>query len=633
MFKFPRTLYWIFAFFAVQNQYFKIVMKKVLLLILVLVFIGNVFTQTTPNNPPPVQQKQFDLTEYGVRIEPDKRLIIVMATLQAAGVETNLSESGKLFSQKLKSDLVLNDEELRSKIKNFFESYKSRQDAKKTTAELLAPFVSLAYALSADLTEPARTNDLPDDLLEVLDFAPLVREFYRKTNFEAKLPEYLQLYQAEGLKMRLPVAQMIADLLAYLNTRPITISFERVKVEVPDPKNPKKKVPGIKTVEHERRFFIVPDLLATTGTVNFRNIRDDYYAIVPPNTNFSISEARRAFLQFIIDPLVLKNAKEVSPLRDKIKDLLDERRKANPDISPDVFLSVMRSLVAAVDTKEIEFKKVQIATDNARRKIEFADTPEAKKAVSAQLAKDKQGYADETALELSQAYERGAVLAFYFADQLEGLENSGFTIDGTLKDMITSLDAGKEKNRLAEFADARKRGLAVREERRKNSSAIIAKNQQTIERVRQLKAKLEPIDTLIKNKEFGEADSALKKLLDEFPGESSIYYALGRVASLSAGSTNSGGAGTFDEGLRDKRLEDAKLHYNNAIRSANEDTDPALIQLSYIAIGRIYEFYEEKPKALENYQKAVAVGRLLQDRPYLEAVAAVSRLTAPPQKP
>lgn len=607
-------------------------MKKVLLLILVFIFIGNVFSQTEPQKTPAVvQQKSFDLTDYGVRIEADKRLLIVMAALQSAGVETSLSESGKEFSKKLKTDLVLNDTDLRTKMKAFFESYKSRQDATKTNAELLSPFVSLSYALSPDLMEPARTTDLPDDLLEVLDFAPLVREFYRKTNFEAKLPEYLKLYQAEGTRMRLPVSQMVADLLTYLNTRPITISFEKVKVEVPDPKNPKKKVDAIKTLEHERRFFIVPDLLATTGTVNFLNIRDDYYAVVPPNTNFSISETRRAFLQFIIDPLVLKNAKEISPLRDKIKDLLDERRKVNPNISPDVFLSVMRSLVAAVDTKEIEFQKVQLATETARRKIDFAQTPEAKKAVSAQLAKDKQNFADESAMELSESYERGAVLAFYFADQLKGLENSGFNIDGTLKDMITSLDAAKEKNRLTEFSDARKRGLAVREERRKNSAANLAKNQQTIEKYKQLKAKLEPIDTLIKNKEFGEADSLLRKMLDEFPGEASVYYALGRVASLSAGSTDSGGSGTFDEGLRDKRLEDAKLFYNNAIRSANEDTDPVLIQLSHLALGRIHEFYEEKQKALEHYQKAVSIGRLAQGGAYLESMAAVARLSTPKQ--
>ena len=602
-------------------------MKKVLLLILILVFIGNVFSQDKPNNPPATPQIFFDLTEYGVKIEPDKRLIVVMAALEYAGVQNSLSKGGEDFRKKLNADFAGGDETLRAKMKLFFDSYKSRH-TKASPAELIAPFVSLAYALSPDLTEPARTTDLPDDLLEVLDFAPLVREFSRKVNFDAKLPEYLKLYQAEGDKMRLSASEMVATLLAYLNTRPQLVIFDRIDVEVPDPKNPKKKVPAKKTVERDRRFFIVPDLLATNGTVNFRNIGDDYYAIVPPNTNFRISEVRRAFLQFILDPLVLKNAKEISPFRGQIKDLLDERRKENPNISPDIYLAVMRSFVAAADAKEIEFQKIQLATDVARRKIDFAQGDEAKKAISAQLNKDKQDYADETILELSEAYERGAVLSFYFAEQLKNLEGAGFSVDGSIRDMILSIDTSKEKNRLSQFADARKRGIAVREERRRKASEFAIKNQQAVEKARELKAKLEQIEPLIKTKEFGEADTRLRKLLDEFPGESSIYYALGRIASLSAASNDSGGSGTFDEGLRDKRLEDAKLHYSNAIRSANEETDPALIQLSYFALGRIYEFYEETNYALQIYQTAVKFGNI-RGGAYNESMAAIARLTEP----
>ena len=95
-------------------------------------------------------------------------------------------------------------------------------------------------------------------------------------------------------------------------------------------------------------------------------------------------------------------------------------------------------------------------------------TVEEKKAVSAELDAFKKSLADETAVSLSEAYENGAVLAFYFADQLKGLEDSGFDIASSLHDMILSLDTTKETNRLAQFAEARKRGLAAREERREN---------------------------------------------------------------------------------------------------------------------------------------------------------------------
>ena len=55
--------------------------------------------------------------------------------------------------------------------------------------------------------------------------------------------------------------------------------IERIKK--PNPRNKNQEL--ITVVEHERRFFIVPDLLASSGTVNFRNIGDDYFVIVPPN--------------------------------------------------------------------------------------------------------------------------------------------------------------------------------------------------------------------------------------------------------------------------------------------------------------------------------------------------------------
>jgi hypothetical protein len=604
-------------------------MKKVFFLVAVLFSVGSLFAQNTPNNPRAVQQKPFDLAEQGVRIEPDKRLMLVMAALEYGGLQTTLTESGREFRKKLNADLPA-DEDLQGKIKAFFNSYKSRQDATKTTAELLAPYVSLAYALTPDLTEPARTTDLPADLLEVLDFAVLVREFNRKTGFDSKMPEYFKQYQAEGDKMRLSAGQMVYDLLTYLNSRPQTTILERVKVDVPDPKNPKKQVLGTKLVERERRFFIVPDLLASAGTVNFRNIGDDYYVVVPPNTNFLVSEARRAYLQYILDPLFLKSAKEVSPHKDKIKELLEERRKTNPDISPDVFLAVLRSLVAAADAKAVEFQRVQLATDTARREIDFAKTPEAKKAVSDKLNKDKKDFADETAAELAEAYERGAVLSFYFAEQLRGLENSGFSIDGSLSNMIMSIDTTKEKDRLLQAAEARKRIFTIREERRKNTAALVAKNEQSIVRARELKSRLEPVEELLKNKSFVEAETRLKTLLDEFPGEASIYYALGRTASLSAASLESGGTGTFDESLRDKRLDDAKLFYSNAIKSATPETDPVLIQLSYFALGRIFEFYEDTNYAIQIYQTAMKYGNL-KGGAYNESAAAIARLSAPKQ--
>jgi tetratricopeptide (TPR) repeat protein len=356
----------------------------------------------------------------------------------------------------------------------------------------------------------------------------------------------------------------------------------------------------------------VPEFLAPKETINFRNIGDDYFAIVPPSTNLSNSEVRRAYLQFVIDPLVLSNGKEISTMREPIKTLLDERRKSNTDVSPDVFLAVTRSLVAAVDARQIEAYKLAIATEQARRKIDQMKTVEEKKAVSAELNKFKELLADETALQLSEAYEKGAVLAFYFADQLKGFEDSGFDIAGSMREFILSLDTTKEANRLTQYADARKRAFAAREERRKNgnSQEIIIENPVT--------KRLLEIDQFTKAKNYTESEKQLKSLLESNPSESRIYYALGRVASLSAESLS-------DTEARKKRLLEAKNAYENVIRSATPKTDPALISLAYVALARIYEFYGETGYAIKIYEAAMKVGDV-PDGAYNEAKTARERL-------
>jgi hypothetical protein len=584
-------------------------MKKVFLFFLIAIFIQNAFAQTPPAQS---SSRPIDLMQYGIKIEPDQRLILVMATLDAAEPGTALTLTGEDFRKRLRGDLQNVPEDLRQKIKMFVDRYKKKYPNKKP-GELTASFVSLAYALgpAPDLAYPAKSTELPPDLLEVLDFATLVREYYRRSGIEAKLPEYVKLYQAEGDKMRASGAEMGQDLLGYLHTRPELEYVEKIRTEEQDPKNKNKTIQKVSPRATERRFFIIPELLAPANTINFQNVRDDYYAVVPPGTNLSTSEVRRAYLQFLVDPLVLRTAKDLLPFRDGIKQLLDERRKTHPDISPDVFLAVSRSMVAAVEAKEVEYQKTQIGTMQARRKIDAAQGADAKKAVSAELNAFKQSLADETAIQLSEAYERGAVLSFYFADQLKGLEDSGFDIASSFRDMVLSLDPAKESNRLAQYAEARQRGLLAREAGRGKRL--------------ELPKRLTEINDLINNKNYAEADAQLKKLLEENPNEPRIFYALGRLSSILAQPKI-----TFDESLRDKRLSDARTYYTSAISSANKQTDPSLVQLSYVALGRIYEFYDQNEMAVKIYQAAVKIGDKGDASAYKEATEAIVRLTKKP---
>ena len=451
-------------------------MKRVFFLALILVFSVGVFAQNT--------SQVFDLSQYGVKIEPDRRLIVVLASLEAAGLETPLTAKGTDFRQKLRTDLATLNPDLQQKMKFFVDQFAKRYaekykqslkdangkpllDEQKSFSEqfekyrtgnlkdekerrefldkhrgffneIAAPFISMAYTLSPvpDLAEPTRATDLPGELLEVLDFSPYVRQFYRSpikvsdgaeqktTTVGARIEEYYKEYQATGDALRPSTVRMVGDLLDYLHTRPQTTYLEQVKTEVQKGKSKKTTLSKIETRERTRRFFIVPDLLAQSDTINFRNIGDDYYAIIPPGTDLSESEVRRAYLQFILDPIILKNSRDILTLKEGLKALLDERRKSNPAVSPDIFLAVSRSLVAATDARQTYYQRFQEATAEARRNVgrkPISETTDAQGRKVVRLSDElylidgrfaMPAAEDELMLKLSESYEKGAVLSF-----------------------------------------------------------------------------------------------------------------------------------------------------------------------------------------------------------------------------
>ncbi len=654
-------------------------MKRVFFLALILVLSSAVFAQNT--------SQSFDLSQYGVKIEPDRRLIVVLASLEAAGLETPLTEKGRDFRRKLRTDLATLNPDLQQKMKFFVDQYakrilgKQRQnlvDDKKSPEEISkfdedvksffeqleksrsgklsekekdafldnnrnflnqigAPFISMAYTLGPvpDLNEPTRATDLPGDLLEVLDFSPYVRQFYRSpikvtdaatektTTVGARIEEYYKDYQATGDALRPSTVQMVRDLLDYLHTRPQLNYQEQIKTEVQKGKSKKTTLSKTEIRERERRFFIVPDLLAQSGTINFRNIGDDYFAIVPPGTDLSESEVRRAYLQFVLDPIILKNAKDIATFKDGIKVLLDERRKANPDISPDIFLAVSRSLVAATDARQIYYQRFQEATSEARRAANAGRKPisestdaQGRKVVklSDELYLIDGRFAmpsaeDEMNLKLFEAYEKGAVLSFYFANGLKGLEESQFDIASSLRDIILSLDTKKEETRLAENAEARKRALAVREERRKIAATIVENP---------LTKKLLEVEPLIQTQKYTQAETELKNLLKTNPTEPRVFYALGRVKSLSA-------AAITEPEKRNELIAEAKAFYDKVLLSATEKTDTALISLTYVALARLFEYDDQNEYAIKIYEKVISMGDM-KGGGYQEAVVARGRL-------
>jgi hypothetical protein len=442
----------------------------------------------------PVQQRPgatFEVSEYGVDFQADPRIITVMAALDTAGFDpVPAGRQPSVFRAKLRKDLASVDPDLRNRLKTFYE--RNKLSAPATSADQAARYVSLALALgpTPSLEAPARSDDLPAGLLEVLDFAPLVQEFYRRSGIDEQMVNYVRAYQAEGDRLRGPTTEMVRSLLTYLHTRPLTTSAERVEV-----KNPSNKTYTYR--EKERRFLILPDLLAPRGAINFRIIGDDYYAVVPEGTDPTSSELRRAYLQYVIDALVLRFNKDIALRREQVKQLLTEREKAGAQVSPDVFLSVSRSLVTAADARFEETRRLEVLSRDTRARFTAAKTEADKATIAKSSQAEMKAIQDETVARLAEEYERGGVLSFYFADQLKGIESAGFDLANFFPDMIASFDPVREAKRPAEYAETVQRALAAREARLRADrklrlmSKLVAKSRHSCATSRRLKIRCE----------------------------------------------------------------------------------------------------------------------------------------------
>ena len=556
--------------------------------------------QTIPQR----QAAGFELSDYGVDFQIEPRLIVMMAALEAAGFDpVPVGDEPSQFRAQVRKDLAQLDPDLRARLRSFYERNKLPPPA--TAADQAARYISLALVLgpAPEFESPPRSEDLPKGLLEVFDFAPLLKDFYRLANMEQNLPGYIRAYQAEGDRLRQPTAEMIRAVLSYLHTRPITVTGERVLVK--SPTTPKKNDPKRYTFrEHPRRFSIVPDLLGATGAINFRVIGDEYYAVLPAGTDPASSELRRAYLQYIVDPLVLRFNRQIAERRDQIKAIITAREKAGAVVSPDVFLTVSRSLVAAADARYEEGRKLEGLRQEARIKLAAAKDENARQALSKDFQLNVKTVEDETVARLADDYERGAVLAFFFADQLKGIESSGFDIASFFPDMIASFNPTREAARLTEHGETRQRALAARQARlsarRAEMETPIYSEAETA-RAALLVKRLGEIEAILRAKDYNTAEARLKDLLKDYSREPRIFFALAQTASLAA-------ADAIDEDVQAERLNRALGNYRLAIEAASPEVDRALISRAHEAMGRIHAFLERPAEASKEFDEAIKIG-------------------------
>jgi hypothetical protein len=581
----------------------------------------------TPNPAMPNSATQtarattFDLGEYGVQITADPRLFAVMGALDAAGFEAVAPEgtATPAFLAEIRRVNSSLDQTTRTRLRDFY--VRNRLPAPANSAQQAARYISLAFALGAApaLDPPARTDDLPDGVLDVLDFAPLVRDYYAKANLGELQTNYLKASQTIGNSLRPGIAGMLTTVLNRFRVRPTLTTNERVAAPAPLAKNKKQKGVTYINRERARRFQIVADPFAVPGSINLRVVADDFYVVLPAGANPASPELRRAYIQFLVEPLIGKFSREIALRRTDINGL-QPPATATPTAAttittitssssaamqstpsaPGIFEAVTRSLVAAVDARITE----SLRTERLQRELAGAKS----EADKLKLAGARREITDARTATLADAFERGGVLAFYFAEQLDGIEASGFDATNLIPDIINSFNPARERLRLAEAKEARARWRSVEQRRTESRAAEIAAAEQNAEememenpRAAQLVRNLEQVQILLRANNYSEAEDRLRALLSENGGDPRILFALGQAASLSAQDAT-------DEAVQGERLNRALANYRLSIQAALPESDKALLSRAHTAIGAytLSAINPMKPRAVSRRQSKSA---------------------------
>lgn len=511
-----------------------------------------------------------------------------MAALNAGGFD--YEPSGHSLSParvELRKDLVKASPEIKAKLAEFYKSHRRPGVDEAVDAMRYAALSLLMTAPPAFSIDTGPDKVLPEDLRALLDFVPLVREFYVSSGIRELVPKYTSISDSYAAVYRRPVGELIYDLLDYFHTAPATVIEMRpfVATSENDPKNTKTTVISR---NRTRQVFIVPDPLGATNTAAVRGdilnqkedlltrrVGDDYVVIVGPSRTVTLDPVRQALIRFVIDPLVERNLKFALESKDQFLKLVAAVPTASKQYAASVYLVIRESIAQA---SEVRLKRI--------------------------AAGPRGSYTEEdAAYDLAQAYLRGAVLSFHFYESLIGFERVGIKMEDFFEQMLATIKWEKEAARAKDFeavvakvAEKRARAPKPEAERPEAASPIVKK--------------ILASDDLIRQRRFDEARPVLEEVLSVEPKNARALYGMARVMTQTPSKAELDANADENDKIQaqHERLKVATRLFRDAIANAAPEGEAWLVQWSYVYLGRIFDFQEFRVDAVVEYEKAIAMG-------------------------
>lgn len=452
-----------------------------------------------------------------IAVEGNRELFATLCALYAAGYGQNLNlATSNPIRQKLAGQMAQLNGPATEAVRQFYHDHQLADPAATLAryisfAMVVGPPPKFAYNVSHD--------DLPPDVLPIEGFNEVLAAFYTEAEIDLLWRSAQKEYDREVAQISSPFARVVQGTTGYLR-------------ELIQPTS-------------QRKFAVYVEPLVGEKT-NFRNYGMHYEIVVNGGADPPMDEIRHAFLHYMLEPLVLRDAVLVSDKRPLLQ-IAGRAPRLPAEYREDFIAFFTECLVRAV---ELRLRRLP---------------------------------AGGLAAALDQADAEGFILMRPMNRELVVFEQAEPAMSFYFKDFVRAINTAAETKRLQTMAFAPLPEPAP---------AQAAPQEPKPAEPADLLAWLKEGDAAVKAGDAGKAEAAFRRVLEKYPDQPRADFGLALTFLLK-------GDADHARELFQKLL---------ALPAGKQsETNPLVQAWSHVYLGHFYDVDRDRDAALKEYRAALAV--------------------------
>ena len=282
----------------------------------------------------------------------------------------------------------------------------------------ISQYISLALYLSPppDLETTVDLPEMPPDSTQVVEIAPLLRNFEAAVNLHGIWLAVRRSYDQETDRLHDPLSQMIVATNLYL------------------------KMPA--TTYDGRRFVVVIEPMLSPRIVNARIYGTDYVVVVSPvNGQIRMDDVRHTYLHYVIEPLLYARSNAIDRMQPILKEIHDAPLEFR--FRTDTVSLAVECLIKAIEARTMD---TGIPVYKIPAGVQRSDLP--------RYERERQANQDKIdAVRIAAVHHdmtQGFVVTQYFYEQLLQFEKDPASLRDTIGEMVYGMDIPQQVHRARE---------------------------------------------------------------------------------------------------------------------------------------------------------------------------------------